>query len=100
MKKRKFIALLSISMLILCTFVLKFISDFNSSFVLKKDSNYSKHSNLLSMMLETGEGTGDYKTATSSTWPTVGYKFNSERSGCENGSSLSWDDNKKVVVFS
>ena len=30
---------------------------------------------------------------------TEGYKFNSELSKCENGSTLSWDDTKKVVIM-
>lgn len=54
--------------------------------------------NLLSMNLEQTAGAGDYKTVTQSEWPTDGYKFNSELSRCENGSELSWDDTKKVVV--
>ena len=54
--------------------------------------------NLLSMNLEQTTGAGDYKTVTQSEWPTDGYKFNSELSRCENGSKLSWDDTKKVVV--
>ena len=54
--------------------------------------------NLLSMNLEQTAGAGDYKTVTQSEWPTDGYKFNSELSRCENGSKLSWDDTKKVVV--
>ena len=58
-----------------------------------------KDNEMLSMMLETGEGTGEYKTTTSSTWPTEGYKFNSELSRCENGGDLSWDDTNKIVVM-
>ena len=54
--------------------------------------------NLLSMNLEQTAGAGDYKTVTQSEWPTDGYKVNSELSRCENGSELSWDDTKKVVV--
>ena len=58
-----------------------------------------KNNEMLSMMLETGEGTGEYKTTTSSSWPTEGYKFNSELSKCENGGDLSWDDTNKIVVM-
>ena len=55
---------------------------------------------MLSIMLETGEDSGQYEMTTSSTWPTSGYVFNSELSKCENGSTLSWDDTNKQVVFS
>ena len=51
------------------------------------------------MNLEQTAGAGDYKTVTQSSWPTEGYKFNSELSRCENGSTLSWDDTKKAVIM-
>ena len=59
-----------------------------------------KNNNLLTMDLEQTAGAGDYKTVTQSSWPTKGYKFNTELSSCENGSEISWDDTKKVVVVS
>ena len=52
------------------------------------------------MNLEQTAGAGDYKTVTQSSWPTEGYKFNTELSRCENGSELSWDDTKKAVIVS
>ena len=54
----------------------------------------------ISMNLEQTAGAGDYKTVTQSTWPTDGYIFNKELSRCENGSALSWDDTKEVVIVS
>ena len=57
-------------------------------------------SNLLSMNLEQTAGAGDYKQVTQNSWPTDGYKLNDELSRCENGSTLSWDDTKKTVIFS
>jgi hypothetical protein len=54
----------------------------------------------ISMNLEQTAGAGDYKTVTQSSWPTEGYKFNTELSRCENGSELSWDDTKKAVIVS
>ena len=66
----------------------------------EKSENYKiDRKQYLSMMLETGEGTGEYKTATMSRWPTDGYKFNTELSRCENGSTLSWDTTKNAVVM-
>ena len=56
-------------------------------------------SNLISIMLETESGTGDYQQTTSSSWPIDGQIFNSEISKCENGGTLSWDDTTKQVVF-
>ena len=63
------------------------------------ENNASNNKNVLSMMLEQTEGVGDYKIVSQSSWQIEGYKFNSELSRCENGGSLSWDDNKSAVIF-
>ena len=54
----------------------------------------------LGLLLETEVGSGIYETSSSDTYPTSGYKFNSELSKCENGGELTWDDTTKKVVFS
>ena len=59
-----------------------------------------KHVDTISMMTETEAKSGNYELTTASSWPTDGYKFNSELSKCENGSELSWDDTNKRVVMS
>ena len=59
-----------------------------------------KHVDTISMMLETEAKSGNYELTTASSWPTDGYKFNSELSKCEHGSELSWDDTNKRVVMS
>ena len=58
-----------------------------------------KNINTLSMMLETGAGSGNYEMTTRSEWPTKGYKFNADLSVCEHGSELSWDDTNKTVLM-
>ena len=59
-----------------------------------------KNQDMLSMMLETEAGSGNYEMTTRESWPTEGYKFNSELSKCEHGSELSWDDVNKSVLMS
>lgn len=59
-----------------------------------------KYNETISMMLETASGSGEYEKTTASGWPTEGYVFNEELSRCENGSTVSWDDTKKVIVVS
>ena len=90
--------------LLLCSILLivGLIFKFNVTKNINEESLKPKveNKNLLSMNLEQTAGAGDYKTVTQSEWPTEGYKFNSELSRCENGSELSWDDTKKVVVVS
>ena len=62
-------------------------------------NNQTKITKGISMNLEQTAGAGDYKTVTRSSWPTEGYKFNTELSRCENGGEINWDDiNKKVIV--
>ena len=59
-----------------------------------------KNNNMLSMMLETSAGSGEYQESTASSWPTEGYIFNENISKCERGSKLTWDDSKKAVIMS
>ena len=54
-------------------------------------------SNWLSMMYETGPGTGKYTESKSSLWPESGYIFNETLSGCENGSKLFWNEELGAV---
>ena len=99
--KKKYIILSIITLVLLITFVTSF-NYFKTSNNYVEDSvnNQTKITKGISMNLEQTAGSGDYKTVTQSSWPTDGYKFNAELSKCENGSTLSWDDTKKTVVFS
>ena len=49
-------------------------------------------------MLETKAGSGEYKASTSKTWPTNGYELNTEKSGCENGGTISYNETTKKVI--
>ena len=42
----------------------------------------------------------DNANASDNTWLQDGYVFNERLSGCENGSSLTWDDERKAVILS
>ena len=98
--KKKYVVLLIIILVLLITFVTSF-NYFKTSNNYVEDSvnNQTKITKGISMNLEQTVGAGDYKQVTQSSWPTEGYKFNTELSKCENGSTLSWDDtNKKVIV--
>ena len=55
--------------------------------------------NGISMMYETGPGTGEYSESKSSLWPESGYIFNDILSGCENGGELSWNDELGAVTL-
>ena len=99
MNKKKVTIILMVFIAIFSTFV--FVKN-NSNFEITNEINNKskKNNDLLTMNLEQTAGIGDYKTVTQSEWPTEGYEFNKELSKCENGSEISWDDTKKVVVVS
>lgn len=94
--KKKIIFISSFILLIL--FIIN--SNYNNKVVLENTKKtIKKNNNLLSIMLETSQGSGEYVVSNNSTWPGVGYIFNTTLSKCENGSELSWDNTTKSVVF-
>ena len=98
--KKKYIIFSIVTLVLLVTLVTCF-NYFKTSNNYVEDSvnNQTKIIKGISMNLEQTAGAGDYKIVTQSSWPTEGYKFNTELSRCENGSTLSWDDSKKAVVM-
>lgn len=59
-----------------------------------------KNNNKLSLFLEENVGQGDYVLTSRSKWPGNEYLYNEELSGCDNGSTLKWDDTKKAITVS
>ena len=53
----------------------------------------------ISIMLETGIETGVYELSESTSFPSSGYILNTTKSGCENGSTLSYDKVTKEVII-
>ena len=68
----------------------------NNNVEIKEDKT---NSNLISIMLETEDNSGVYQTSTLSTWPTDGYKYNSQLSHCENGGTLTWDEETNTISY-
>ena len=62
-------------------------------------SNAPKKKDLMSLMLETKQGSGVYEASKTGKWPDGEYVFNKELSKCENGGELSWDNEKNQVVM-
>ena len=87
-----------VALVVLCgaSFYVYKTNDVNETYENKETKN---NSNMLSMMLETSAGSGEYQQTTASVWPTEGYTFNENLSKCEKGSSLSWDSTKNTVVM-
>ena len=66
---------------------------------IKNSDNSNKIPGMVSLMIETKVGTGVYEASTSTTWLTKGYEFNSEKSGCENGGTLLYNETAQKVVL-
>ena len=99
MKLNKFKIFLLLIVSIISIFgITSYNSQKYSSSVNINDSNI-KDNNMLSMMLETSAGSGEYKETTATSWPTDGYEFNETLSRCKNGSKLSYDEDKNQVIF-
>ena len=98
--KKKYITFSIVTLVLLVALITSF-NYFKTTDTYIDDSvnNQTKITKGISMNLEQTAGAGDYKTVTRSSWPTEGYKFNTELSRCENGGEINWDDiNKKVIV--
>ena len=99
--KRKIIAF-SASFLVLCLMVV-LMSNYNNfsskTIVVSDNEDVINTDGMLTMMYEVTTGSGDYEQSSDTTWPTDGYVFNAEMSRCENGSTLSWNDETKSVMI-
>ncbi len=71
----------------------------NDILVEKTTENENKVPGLISIMLETKFGSGVYEPSTNTTPPTKGYELNTEKSGCENGGSISYNETTKKFVI-
>ena len=98
MKRRCIVLFLALSIFVSIIFYEKI---YNKNIVEEKNvsKNIVSNTNFLSIMLEQNSGAGDYELSTLSDFPTDGYIFNDLLSKCENGSELSWNDEKKKVVL-
>ena len=67
----------------------------------EKFERLKKNNNFYTILLETDTGSGNYVESTNDAWPTDGYIIDEEKSGCENGGELTWnDESKKVQLLS
>ena len=97
MKNKKRKSILLIIIIILFVGVITIYNNYNNDIYVDKDDNLSNSG--LSLMVETKAGSGEYTISTSDEWPTNGYEFNAEKSACENGGTLSWDEENQSVVM-
>ena len=99
MNKKKMVILSIFSLTLLIFVIILYSNRYKKQVYVEEGNNQIRTGTSISMMLETKAGSGDYEPSTSSEWPTTGYIFNAERSKCENGGTLSWNDETKSVVL-
>ena len=99
MNKKKMIVLSLFSLVLLLFVIILYSNKYKKQVYTEEGNNQIRTGTSISMMLETKRGSGNYEPSTSSKWPTEGYIFNAELSKCENGGTLSWNDETKSVVL-
>ena len=101
LKNKIYIVLIAIVLIVIAIVAILLINNSTSRVVITNDKEEKvMNTNALTMMYETEAGSGEYMVSSDSTWPQEGYVFNERLSGCENGSSLTWDDERKAVILS
>ncbi len=99
MNNKKQMLILSIVIILVFSLLILvyYFKDNNKTIIMnEKNANSNK---AISIMLETGLETGVYELSESTTFPSSGYILNTTRSGCENGSTISYNaENNQVIV--
>ena len=104
MHKKKYLFFSIFIVIILVFILIVYNNNYKKDIYVEKNKESVKNSDnkipgMVSLMIETKVGTGVYEASTSTTWPTKGYEFNSEKSGCENGGTLSYNETTQKVVL-
>ena len=92
-KKLLFFSIFIIIILVFVLTIYNIIYKNNNIYLNNKDAA----PNFISIMLEETVGSGEYKVSKSNKWPSKGYVFNKEMSYCNNGSTLTWNENDNSV---
>ena len=98
--KKKIIAVFSVFIAIILVLVIIVYNNSykNDVYVENKTNNKNQVPGLISLMLETKAGSGIYNLSPDGIVPAKGYKLNTEKSDCENGGTLSYNETTKKVI--
>ena len=100
MKKKKVLITISlVTILLLSVFIFNYINEDREVIASGKENSILESDGMFSFMLETSPGSGKYTVSSDTKWPGSGYKYNERLSGCENGSTLIWNDEAKSVTL-
>ena len=98
--KKSFLTVLVIMTLsIFCFFGMSRVYSHASLVTSNAENKVDASNNMISIMLETSAGSGDYTVSSLSSFPTTGYTYNENLSYCENGSTLTWDKTNKNLAI-
>ena len=99
MKNKRIVVISVFSIIVIFLIANIYIIFYKSRVYNNTKVNDEKYMSNLAIMLETKYNSGEYKASESSRWPATGYLFNSERSYCENGGNLDWNDATWSLTF-
>ena len=99
--KKKIIAVFSVFIAIILVLVIIVYNNSykNDVYVENKTNNKNKVPGLISLMLETKFGSGIYNVSPDGIVPTKGYELNTEKSGCENGGTITYNETTKKFIL-
>ncbi len=98
--KKSFLTVLVIMTLsIFCFFGMSRVYSHASLVTSNAENKVDASNNMISIMLETSAGSGDYTVSSLSSFPTTGYTYNENLSYCENGSTLTWNKTNKNLAI-
>ena len=100
MNRKKIIVLISCVFVTCLVIIFAYNKSFNKNKHIEeiKENSSNKIPDMVSIMLETGVDTNKYELSSSNEYPTSKYEFNSVKSKCENGGTLSYNETTKKVI--
>ena len=99
--KKKIIAVFSVFIAIILVLVIIVYNNSykNDVYVENKTNNKNQVPGLISLMLETKAGSGIYNVSPDGIVPAKGYELNTEKSGCENGGTITYNETTKKFIL-
>ena len=99
--KKKIIAVFSVFIAIILVLVIIVYNNSykNDVYVENKTNNKNQVPGLISLMLETKAGSGIYNVSPDGIVPAKGYELNTEKSGCENGGTITYNKITKKFIL-
>ena len=99
--KKKIIVVFSVFIAIILVLVIIVYNNSykNDVYVENKTNNKNQVPGLISLMLETKAGSGIYNVSPDGIVPAKGYELNTEKSGCENGGTITYNETTKKFIL-